>query len=84
MVRRRRRQVHNRVNINAIKTIVFVGAGTIIYGLLNLVFHWWTDWHLGLFLGRQYDIDLSRELYKHYDFVILNSLYLGQDMGMCL
>ena len=63
--------------MNEIKNILVLIVGTLVFGLLNVVFHWWSDWHLALLIGQLHHIDVGHELYNHHDFVILNSLYSG-------
>lgn len=64
-----------------LKTITILIFGTLLLGVLNVMYHWSTDWILGIYIGKLFGVDLSVELYKHYNFVIFNSLYSGPRLG---
>ncbi len=64
------------------KTIVILVFGTILFGLLNIIFHCWTDWYLGLYIGKLYGFDLSYSSNWHSNIILLNSLYSGPRLGL--
>jgi hypothetical protein len=64
-----------------ITTLLLLIIGTIFFGLLNVIYHWLTDWFLGIYIGRLFNVDLLNDIYKHFDFIIFNSLYSGPRLG---
>ena len=64
-----------------LNTIILLILGTIFFGLVNVLFHFWTDWNLGLYLGQLYDVDFDYWPSKYPDFIVLSSLYGGPRLG---
>jgi hypothetical protein len=61
----------------AIKDLPLIIIGTFLFGIINLIFHFVTDWHLGILIGKRHGIDLTADPYSNLNLVIWNSLYSG-------
>ena len=59
------------------KKLTIIIFGTLAFGLVNLVFHFLTDYYLGLYIGRQHGVDLSVDPFSNSHLVIWNSFYSG-------
>jgi len=64
-----------------LKTIILLILGTIVFGILNVAFHFWTDWNFGIYMGQLQGVDLTYGPSIYPDLVILNSLYSGPRLG---
>ena len=58
-----------------------IPLGTILFGIINLIFHEWTDWSLGLYFGELYGIDFQNGPSNYPNYIVLNSFYRGPRMG---
>jgi hypothetical protein len=65
-----------------VKSIILLATGAIFFALLNVVFHYWSDWNLGLYIGQLHGVDLSYGPSKYPDMVVLNSFYGGPLKGL--
>ena len=62
------------------RKIIFI-ALVVFFGFINLIFHEWSNWNLGLYLGELYGIDFNSGPIKFPNYIVLNSFYGGPRFG---